>query len=106
LYDVDIKARLHGDEFAVLLGTAVTADRLRNIVLPKLAKSLDFTVSLRDPETGQQEKVGLRCDIGAVVRMGSDIPNTREFLALADKAMYLTKRGSGECRFNVDEYRI
>jgi len=27
-------------------------------------------------------------------------------LALADKAMYLTKRGSGECRFNVDEYRI
>ena len=106
LYDVDIKARLHGDEFAVLLGTAVTADLLHRIVLPKLAKALDFTTSLRDPETGQQEMVSLRCDIGAVVRIGSDIPEARRFLELADKAMYLTKRGSGERRFHVDEYQI
>lgn len=106
LYDVDIIARLHGDEFAVLLGTATEAHMLRKAVLSKLAQALDFTIDLRDPETGRKETISLRCDIGAAVRKGSDIPDIREFLELADKAMYRTKRGNGGTRFHVDEYKI
>ncbi|HVM90460.1 MAG TPA: sensor domain-containing diguanylate cyclase [Verrucomicrobiae bacterium] len=98
-FDTDIRARLHGDEFAVLL---IRPDRDK---LDKIAKNLveasRFSIDLRLGD--ELESVEIASSIGICWREGPGIPEDPQlFLDLADEAMYVCKKADGSMLYHID----
>mgnify|MGYP001597697481 CR=1 FL=1 len=93
LYETDTIARLHGDEFALIL--PMTSDTLSvreqmSRVMKKLARALTFASSL--PVEHGPVSVLVTVAMGAVVRVGTRIPDGEEFLRIATRALHASKR--------------
>ena len=80
----DIPARLHGDEFAVLLPD-LSSQRAAIIVIEKILAELSVPLEV------EGRKHQLRCSIGLAV-YPEDGQNLQALLKVADKKMYLAKR--------------
>ncbi len=98
-YESDIRSRLHGDEFAVLL-VRIDREHLEGVAA-KLARALTFEIDLIHPKSGDMERVSIRADVGIAWREGAAIPDGKAFLELADHAMYLCKREKLEYRLDL-----
>jgi diguanylate cyclase (GGDEF)-like protein/PAS domain S-box-containing protein len=99
-YETDLRARLHGDEFAVLL-VRLEPSQIP-VIATKLAHALSFSIDLVDPKGGSLETVTVCADIGIAWRLGAGIPDGNAFLEIADRAMYACKRDGKSFVLDVD----
>lgn len=100
LYSTDIVARLHGDEYAVIL-PHTDAAALRSVV-EKLLPEIIFYMRFRPKDGGDVTAVTIKAAIGGVVRVGRNIPGEDELLRLADLAMYESKQGGQFFALDLD----
>jgi diguanylate cyclase (GGDEF)-like protein/PAS domain S-box-containing protein len=104
VFDTDFCARLHGDEFAVLL-TRITRENIDKAA-KKIVEAISFEIDLVAKETGDLETVTISGDIGICWRENGDIPDAKTLLTLADEQMFLckeaVKRGEA-CTYRVND---
>jgi diguanylate cyclase (GGDEF)-like protein/PAS domain S-box-containing protein len=104
VFDTDFCARLHGDEFAVLL-TRIDREYIDKVAR-KLVDAISFEIDLVEKQTGELENVRISGDIGICWRENGDIPDAETLLSLADEQMFLCKEAvkRGEtCLYRVND---
>jgi diguanylate cyclase (GGDEF)-like protein/PAS domain S-box-containing protein len=89
LFDTDFCARLHGDEFAVLL-TRISRENIDKAAR-KIVEAISFEIDLVAKESGDLETVSISGDIGICWRENGDIPDAKTLMRLADEQMFLCK---------------
>lgn len=102
VYATDIVARIHGDEFVVIVPKTVSdeselaarIDPVAKVELAarRIAANVHLRMSFMNPKTEVVESVSVHPAVGYVVRTGKNIPSEDELLRLADQAMYEAKR--------------
>lgn len=97
LYDTDTIARLHGDEFALILpmtSKILSVGEQLRCVMEKLARALTFMLPLPIVEGTIPTVADVSVSMGAVVREGERILDVDGFLRFATHALHESKRRS------------
>ena len=100
IFDTDIGARKHGDEFVALLIRPEFASLGK--IANKLVQATRFPIDLRHKDD-RLETLNISASIGICWREGAGIPeDPKYFLALADKAMYKCKHSPTPVDYVID----
>jgi len=88
--DIDVLGRMGGDEFAILLPNTTSEKAL--IVAERIRLAIETSEALNDDNV----PVLMTSSIGVAV-VGPEITSVSDLLALADKALYLSKENGRNC---------
>lgn len=102
MYSTDTFARLHGDEFVIILPRTGRAGAVKAITDKVLTFGV-FTMTFAHQQKGTLDEVVIRPAVGGVIRVGRNVPSAAEFIRLADQAMYVSKRDGKPYVLDVDE---